>query len=501
MKLNSITLKSVFPALNLIKLSTGNKISEKIAAVFLKFLEKRFQGQLLLEAPPTLLKIPSGLWPAVAAASRIKSLGAIENEKLPPLPDEPFLYKYWTKINGQGFGSGADFLSEASALWRSTAEGIERHLWRTSDDFYRKKTTYATYGNLEKTALDIFSLAGFSAKDKEESAILSFDKNSPFGWLKAISLLSGKKIYCPVQLLSHHYSKLRVANLDNPQGSEALLRWPVSTGLATGRSLPEALTKGILEIIERDAIMITYLNKLSPPRINLDHLSEQDEDIKKILKSFRRCQLKVTLLLIPTDWPVFVALALVTDELGAAPALTVGASADFNIKNCLLDALTEALSLRLALKNDPVFFEKNFDPKNINREGRLFYWSRPENLPKINFLFQGETKKIELPDKKNFFEPSADEKNDNYKIYYSEKLEELKEALRQLNYDGCYAKISPPEIERTGLYCAVTVIPELQPMHIDESLPYFSGQRLKEIPLKLGYQPAEKINIEPHPFP
>ena len=43
-----------------------------------------------------------------------------------------------------------------------------------------------------------------------------------------------------------------------------MLRWAVTTGLATGQSLEEAIAKGILEVVERDAFMISYLNRLSP---------------------------------------------------------------------------------------------------------------------------------------------------------------------------------------------------------------------------------------------
>ncbi len=501
MKLNPITLKPVFSTSNLLKLSASNKIFEKIIAVFLRFLEKRLKGKLLLEASENLLKIKPDLWPAIITSGKIQSLGAIVSKKIPPLSDEPFLYKYWTKINDQMSGYGVDFVSEESALWRSIAEGIERYSWKTSEDFYKRKIIYSTYEKLKKKALDIFLLAGFSEKNKKENDILSFDKSSCFGWTKVFSILSGKKIYYPVQLLSHHYFKIKVKSPENSQGSEPMLRWPVSTGLATGRSIQEAVVKGILEIIERDAFMITYLNKLPPPQIDLEYLSEQDEDIRNILKSFRCCRLKITLLQIPTDFPVFVFMALITDHPGMTPALTIGASADFDIKKCLLDALAESLSIRLALRMDPSFFKESFSPKRINREGRLFYWSNPENLPKINFLFKGAPKKIELPAETKFLNLSVEEENENLKIYYSEKLKDLKDALRCLNYDGCYIGMTPKEVKKAGLHCTVTVIPELQPMHLDERIPYFSGRRLKEVPIKLGYQPAEKINTEPHPFP
>lgn len=501
MKLKSVTLKPVFSASSLLDLSTGNGLLKRIITIFLRFLEKRLKGDLLLEAPESLQKIKSDLWPAIIASAKIKSLGAIVSKKRSFLPDEPFVYQYWTKINGQLSGNGSDFLSEKSALWRSIAEGVERYLWKTSEDFYQKKILFSNYANLKEKALNIFLLAGFSEKDKEKNEILSFGENSRFGWTEALSLLSEKKIYCPIQLVSHHYFRLKSKEPENPRGEEPMLRWPVSTGLATGRYLEEAVAKGILEIIERDAFMITHLNKLSPPRIDLEHLSEQDEDIKKILKRFQRCRLKVTLLQIPTDFPVFVTMALITDRLNSSPALAVGTSADFDIKKCLLDALAESLSIRLALRKEPPLFKKSFDSKIINRESRLFYWSKPENLSKINFLFKGAPKKIDLPAETKFFNLSTKEKNENLKIYYSEKLRDLKSALRYLNYDGCYVELTPEEVQKTGLHCTVTVIPELQPMHLDEKIPYFSGRRLKEVPTKLDYQPIQKVNTDPHPFP
>lgn len=501
MKFNLIKLKLVFPASSLLELSTGNKILKKIVTIFLNFLEKRFQGRLLLEAPENLIKLNPDLWPAIITSEKIKTLGPFVSKRFLPLEDEPFLYKYSTKINGQQFGGGAHFISEETALWRSLAEGIERYLWRTSEDFYQGKIVYATYENLGQKVLDIFSLAGFSEKDKEKNKTLFFNKSSCLGWIKASSLLKKEMVYCPIQLLSYHYSELKVRKPENQQGGEPMLRWPVSTGLATGRSIQEAITKGILEIVERDAYMITYLNKLSPPRIDLEHLAEKDEDINKILKNFRRCHLKVTLLRIPTDFPVFIIMALITDDLKGTPALTVGASADFNIKSCLLDALSESLSTRLSLRKNPALFKEPPDPKKITRESRPFYWSRSENLPKIDFLFKGAIEKIELPVETKFFNLSTEEENERLKIFYSKKLEDLKEALRQFDYEGCYLQIAPKEINQAGLYCAVTVIPKLQPMHLNESLPYFSGQRLKEVPIKLGYQPAKKINTEPQPLP
>lgn len=502
MKLDQVVLKSVFPAANLLKLSTNAALSDKFITRLLRFLEKRFQGKLLLEAPAALAEAGADLWPAILAAGKIKSLGEIMNQKMPAPADEPPLFKYQTLINGQPAGTGADFLNEADALWRSLAEAIGRQLWKNSAELYGKKIVYATPGNLGKKALDIFSLAGFSEKNRLENKLLSFDKNSCFAWLEATSLPEGKNILCPAQLISHHYANSKARNPENPNGAEPLLRWPVSTGLATGRSNQEAVVKGMLEIIERDAFMIAYLNKISPPQIDLADLSEQDDDFKNILHNFRRRRLKIILLRLPTDFPVIVTAALIIDETGQAyPALTVGAKADFDVKNCLLGALAEAESLRWAMRKEADFFQNGFNPQKFNRIGRLFYWSKSENLPKIKFFLKGPVEKIALAPALDFLNLPAEENNKKLEKYYAEKFKNLRETLRQFGYSGCYLKITPREITQAGFHCAITILPQLQPMHQDERLPYFSGRRLVDLPAKLGYPAAKDFNPQPHPFP
>jgi len=272
-----------------------------------------------------------------------------------------------------------------------------------------------------------------------------------------------------------------------------MLRWSITTGLATGKYLEEAIIKGILEVIERDAFMISYLNKLSPPIIDLEYLSAQDEETARIIKNFKRYNLEIYALQLPTDFSdIYIVAAFIIDCTGLGPALSIGASADFNVKTAFLDALSESLSVRFSLKFKDRFKNK-IDLNKIGQEERIIYWAKQENLPKIDFFFKGERIKINL--KQDFYKITDDKK------YYKEKLKFLVNELRAKNYEACYVELTTPEIKKLNLRSVFVVIPELQPLHLDESIPYFGGKRLKEVPLKLGYQPAEVLNQEPHPFP
>ena len=273
-----MNVRATIPASDLLKLQPSKKFIKTALGLALNVLEKYFGSSVLLEMPSSLQGISPEFLPAIEIASRLKSLGMTgEIRKIPKMPDEPFLFRYtaFPAVNG----NGSDFSSEESAIWKTLGETAERVLWGNSHRFYHKKIIQASCGQIREKSIDIFSLAGFSPEQRQRHDSLLFDEKTKFGWLKVSSLASRKKIFCPAQLLSSRYWRENVKTLKCENKPEPMLRWAVTTGLATGQSLEEAILKGILEIIERDAYMITYLNKLPSPEISLENLSEQDQEI------------------------------------------------------------------------------------------------------------------------------------------------------------------------------------------------------------------------------
>lgn len=490
-----MAIKATIPASDLLKLQPSKKIVKSALGSMLKITEKYFGSSVLMEVPHFLQGIDPEILPAIEIASRLKSLGMIRDiRKIPKVPDEPFLFRYTTSPAVDAWGS--DFLSEESAIWKALGETIERTLWRSSRNFYHKKIINVRYERVKKESIDIFSLSGFSIEQRKRNKALMFDEKTQFDWLKVDSLVSDREIFCPAQLLSARYYSENAKTLECETKKEPMLRWPVTTGLATGQSLEEATVKGILEVIERDAFMITYLNKLSPSEIKLEDLFEQDGDIQKVLLSLKRYNLEPHILLLPTDFSVPVVFSLLIDRSGLGPALTVGASADYDVKAAILDALAESLSVRLGIKD---IFKKETKLGKMGRRERTIHWADPARLPKIGFLFQG--KKIKLPtlNDQEFFIKSPDKKE--RRDYYQKQLKNIVGQFKSKNYELVLVDITTKEIESMGLHCVYVLSPELQPLHLDESLPYLGGKRLREVPLKLGYQPSKELNREPHPFP
>jgi len=494
-------LRSTLQAKKILENQSTAKYLKKFLFSNLQMLENFFGSEMFLEIPEKFQSTKPEFLPAFGAIHNLNFPENIQLEKLEKIPDEPFLWLYHSKINSQSYGLGADFLSEESAFWKCLAESVERYLWKKNDLLSGKNVLQASFRELsQKNILNPFSLAGFSEGQKKNQEILSFDQNTRFGWTEARSLTQGKGILCPAQLMNIPYFKKTVKSPANPKKNEPMLRWGVSTGLATGKTTTEALVKGILEIIERDAYMIAYLNKLSPDQIDLESLREQDSEIENILNAFDRYRLELTLLRLPTDFPVSVCFAIINDPSGIEPATVVAASADFDLRISILDALSECLSSRITLrrmkKNMP---DIELDEKNLDRAGRLLYWAQTENMSKLDFFKKGKKISVDLSKEADFY--ISKDKEKLTEKYYSEKLNLLVRELRKKNYEACYVELTNAKAKRLRLRSVYVVVPELQPMHLEEVIPYFGGKRLREVPEKLGFFPAEKLNPIPQPFP
>lgn len=494
-----VKIRTTRPAKYLPDIRNNRLVLRKLVKFFIRFLENHFESPLLLEIPENLQNTDPEIYAAITLAHELKRLGIInEIKKIPKIPDEPFFHGFIFARSSSAASVGADMLSDKKAIWKFLAEASERYLWKNSDAFYVGKIKKASSQELGNKAIDIFSLAGFSEEQKMRLKNLQFDKGTVFGWTKVRSIISGRNFFCPIQLLSAKYAQKKIRFSENSPKEEPMLRWSVTTGLATGRSLDEAIAKGVMETIERDAFMINYLNKISAPIVNLSTLQKQDPDIAKIVKSFERYNLEIKIVKMATDMPIYAFLAAIIDRSGLGPALTIGTSADFDPKQCILDALSEALCGRVIAKNSSSDNEPA--PKKINREGRIRYWIRPENLPKIEFLFSGEEIDIGNKWNNNFYKNIENDRR-ALEAFYKKRLNFLSSRLEKNGYEAYYSEITSREVKKLGFRCVQLVIPKLQPMHLDESIPYLGGKRLKKVPEKLGYQPAETLFREPHPLP
>lgn len=460
---------------------------------FLKTITRALEVNL--DAKTFVGSLPATHYPPslVNKILKLQSVGILAKiTKNDSYPDEPFLHSYGVFSKAQPYvsSSGADLLDDTNALEKGLGEFVERHAWRNFQES-KQKEIRVSVKKIGTKGLNLNTLAGFTNKQKKKHAGLQVTDDTELLWTKGVSLTSNKATYIPVQLVSSAYTRKITFNPECQTKNtifEPMLRWPVSTGLAAGSTIHMALRNAILEVIERDAFMISFLNKLSPPKINLNDLKSQSEKITNVLYEFEKYDLHVTLLSLPTDFSVTVILAIISDFSGNGPAMTVGASASFKPKKAILSALSEAHSVRRSIKK--TFQEKN-DYSKIDREGRVHFWAQEKHRNKLDFLFSGPSLDMSL---------SAQKENVDINSTSSE-LEMLINECKEKNYQIIYKRLSSKKLHKIGYNVVSVVIPELQPLHLEERIPYHGGERLSSVPAKLGYSPAKTLNKDPHPFP
>jgi len=461
------------------------------------FWETIFGNKLWIEVPEWLSQYETDLWDSILLAATLKEKGIIDtlSRRQSEYADEvqiPFRYlvRVKSEVSGPGWnGVGNSFIDEKQALVAAIGEALERY---SIAYFLPEAGKYidASFEKIRSQALDIFSLAGTSPEERnaKNSALpLYFNQKIIFRWMPGYSLTQERPLLVPLQLVTSAYRPWRT-------GEEPLLRIFVSTGAATGATFEDAVYRGICEVIERDAYMITWLNKLSPPKLDLESID--DSRFQKVLESFKRNRLELKITILPTDLPVHVLLALIIDRTGAGPAVVATGDASLSFMEALWGAVTEAASLRLEVRNHfehatQTGEEFGFqDLSQIGRKGRLLLWARKGMEREIEFLLKG--KEIKTEDFPDFLSSRESAKT---------KMDFIAAAFKKEGLEAAAVDLTPVSIKSIPLKIVFVVAPQLQPMHLEEALPYFWGERLKTVPQKLGYPVSPMINKLPHPFP
>jgi len=404
--------------------------------------------------------------------------------------DEPKFYSYSAKLVdkasaskvGHGFANGFSFFSRKAAVLKCLVEALERYALNTYDP---KQIMFAPITKIKELYLDPNSVVGFSDDQRRMDPDLRIIPDCEYAWVKGYQLGSMKKAFIPAQLVYLSYRR---------KATEQLLRLPISTGAAAGSAYSAAIYRGLCEVIERDAFMITYLNSLSRAKIPL--IKSKNKEIQKIVQIAANYNLEIHCFDISTDLDIYTIFTVIVDRTGIASAISTGLKTSLDPIQAVLGSLQESFHPRAFIrrnKDNCVGTEDMMKPTELVTRGVL--WSSLESLEHLNFLLNStnKTKNIDDYEDKSTGTSAGD-------------LQKTVGALTQKGYDSYFVDITPKlkQIKQTSFKVVMTIIPGLQPMHLDENYKYTCGTRLKQIPMYLGFgnesQEPIKLNEFPHPF-
>lgn len=370
-------------------------------------------------------------------------------------------------------GAGADTDPELAWL-RAAMEGGERY----ANMAYRQEDfIIASANELGNTALDLHTLPRCSEREYADPKCpyRPADKAAPIRWTRGYSLTSRRERLVP-SVMAHLYLK--------PGPSERFWQ-EISTGCAAHISLEAALVSAICEVIERDAIAMTWLAKLPLPRIEFSEpLPSTLETNYGVLQEglVRQHFFDAT-----TDVGIPTVYAVQLLDGHPQVAQYVNCAVGFNAAEACAKTIREAAPARAVLCHvDDV-------PENVEDFRSLYdgahHLGKPEWRNAFDFLL-GTPNSKPLADVE--IDAPADERG---------RLRYLVDRLDKMGMEVVAVDLTTDELRELGIWVVRVVIPGLMPMSSVQRGRFLGHPRLYDYPERAGYGRLTEGDINPIPQP
>lgn len=380
-----------------------------------------------------------------------------------------------------GVGKGE---TEDEAVVGAIGEAIERYCaWQPNFDAILDASSHEL-GSKAITPPE-FVLFSETQYEKKEVPYRPFDEKHKIEWVRGRSLSEDDEVFVPAAFayLTHFGQRI------NEQ-----MCLSTSNGLAAGPSVDAAVLSGLCELIERDAFLITWMNKLSATEVSFDSSSGLPDFIRSF---YARAGIQIRVFNVTTDIPVYVMMGFAVDLSGKGPSAAVGLGCSLDPAVGLKKAVLEVCQGRVSetwrhRERSPHERIISFESvKKLEDHGGLF--AEPEMLGELAFLF--ETSRVQRLDQL----PNLSRGDDTA---------DLAICVRMLREAGCrvaYVDLTTPDVTSVGLRVVRAVATGLQPIHFGYRQERLGGQRIYEVPQKLGHasqiRTASELNRCPHPLP
>ncbi len=376
---------------------------------------------------------------------------------------------------------GLDFESVAKAGALSLIEGLERLFALEYCDPGR--IVHCRYTAVAADALDPrrFPLYASEQYDDPEFGLRRFDPDAEIPWVWGMALGAERPVLVPADLIYTSTSPTRIYK-------------PTSNGAACHTSFHHAVLNGIYEAIERDALMIVWLNQLSMPRVEL---APGDPDPFSARRSWAALAFDCELVDITSDLGIPVLLGLLRDRLNP----------DFLLVDPVASLDPETLLGKL-YKELVQFCQPYFLNEHAYRTAATP--SMDANLvvefPDHLGFYQAREKHAEVafltgaPERRAF----GDGPYGPPGLGVRQAIDELVFRLGRSGHEVIVVNCTVPLLRGLGLCAVKVLIPGLQALNAGHRYRVLGGRRVLEAPRRMGLADRDRtlseLNPWPHPF-
>jgi ribosomal protein S12 methylthiotransferase accessory factor len=375
------------------------------------------------------------------------------------------LVGHGTKHAGSGSAT-----SRAAARAAAIGEAVERYSACWSDDADAVVATAVELGN---RAVEPRRFALFSDRQHRSLGFpyARFTEHTRVAWVPATSLPEREPALVPAQLVYLGWTL---------RPGEERIAHATSNGLACQVTSAAATFTALLELIERDAFMITWNARLSLPLLEWPHNLRLTAFERRFV---RPTGLRVSAVDLSAFWGVPCVLGVARSAIAGDAPFGVGAGAAATIERAVEKALDEAIRVRSwasALRASG-----RIPAREAIREfdDHIQYYAYEEHAAAADFL------------------DASEERREIASVAPVEGIE----SITQRGVRAYAVDVTAPDVRAAGLRVVKVVAPELCALDVVHAFRFLGGRRLYDEPMRLGMRARplleSEINPEPHPFP
>ena len=410
----------------------------------------------------------------------VATMNATDEAALPHCACELASAKHTLGAAAVAYGSGAHpdpLQARAAAL----GEALERYsgVYLPSDRIRR-----TTARQLGPSAVDPSRFALFHPTQFEipRFPLAPFTEDTQTTFAEAVDLADGATAFVPAEL----------AYMSRPESGGKPIAYSTSSGLACGPSLEEATLAALLEVIERDAMMLVWKCRLSLPLLEW-HADAELQAIDQ--RFFARTGVRYSVVDGSCFFGVPVAISVLHGPPGCGAALCVGAGAAARIQTAWLKAVAESFGVYRWLRS-PAADETSWPvhPDAVESfDDHMRYYAGEEHAALAEFLDASEQRRstVSVPELEG--------------TTPCEQIDEILTRLARHEISAYLVDVTAPDVRELGLWVVRVVTPELCALDVSHRARFLGGERLERAAYEAGLVPqplvVDDLNPLPHPFP
>jgi len=378
--------------------------------------------------------------------------------------------------NTQALTAGGAGDTAAAALASGIGEAVERYCACIFDS---ADMVYGTSRELGDDAVPAEKLRLFSREQCERFGPRGpayFDAHSRVRWVWGYSLTEQRPRLVPASFVYLNY---------RPGKDEDSVGVSASTGGAAGATREEAILSGLLEVIERDAFTLAWMQRRAGRRIEID-----DEEIASRVKTRLwgdRPSVDVKFFDLTTDLGIPVVLLIMRRPTEFGPLACLGAASRLSPRQAVRKAMQES-GQNFPLVRNLLIREKDWQPvadfSNLTTFDYHFltYVRRPDLVSQAFAFFEACEDRVPLS-----------QLRDRSTGRVLGDIEEAVACLRAAGHEVIVTDITTPDIAEIGLSVVRVIVPGLVPLNGHHLRPCLGVRRLADR--------SGEMNPFPHPFP